>query len=98
MPEPSRVLTLAALKRKGACADQIALFRDKFGDSVVVTEALCVEHAAAFSWSWGAENLLSAPALAAHQAAIAPARAAYQAAIAPARAAYQAAVASAEAA
>lgn len=80
MPEPSRVLTLATLKRKGACADQRALFRAKFGAAVVVTEALCVEHAAAFSWSWGAENLLSAPA----EAARASAEAAYQAARAPA--------------
>lgn len=68
MPEPSRVLTLTTLERKGACANQLALFRAKFGDSVLVTEALCVEHAATFNWSWGVDNLLTAPARAAYEA------------------------------
>ena len=59
---PSRTLTLATLKKKGACSDQRALFRKMFGKSVEITEALCVERAAAFNWVWAAENLLTAPA------------------------------------
>ena len=94
----SRILTLATLKKKGACAGQAALFRAKFGRSVEITEALCIEHAADFSWRWAVDNLLSATARAAYDAAMAPAEAAYRAAMAPAEAAYRAATASAGAA
>lgn len=48
----ARTLTLATLKSKGACVEQVALFRKMFGKSVQITEALCVEHASAFSWGW----------------------------------------------
>ena len=65
MPDPSRVLALATLKRKGACADQLALFRAKFGAAVVVTEALCRKPVAPRGQL---------------KAAVAPAEAAYQAA------------------
>lgn len=58
----TRLLTLATIKSNGACASQVALFRKMFGKSVDITEALCVEHAAAFSWNWAAENLLTKPA------------------------------------
>jgi hypothetical protein len=94
----SRTLTLATLKAKGACSEQVALFRQIFGQSVEITEALCVEHAALFSWEWAAENLLSAKARAAYDAATTTAEAAYEAAKAPARAAYEAATATASAA
>jgi hypothetical protein len=60
----SRTLTLATLKKKGACSEQVALFRKMFGRSVEITEALCVEHASVFSWGWAARNLLTAPACA----------------------------------
>ena len=97
----TRTLTLATLRARGACREQVALFKAKFGNSVKITEALCVEHSTEFSWGWAASNLLSAPARAAYEAATAPARAAYDAAIAaiaPAGAAYNAATASAGAA
>ena len=87
----SRTLTLATLRAKGACREQLLLFKAKFGNSVEITEALCVEHSTEFSWGWAASNLLSAPAWAAYEDATAPARAAYEAATAPARAAYEAA-------
>jgi hypothetical protein len=74
----SRTLTLATLKKKGACKEQVALFRKMFGRSVEITEALCVEHAAVFSWGWAAENLLTAAALAEYQRVRAAALAKYQ--------------------
>ena len=73
----TRILTLATLKSKSACGGQLAVFRTTFGKSVIVTEALCVEHAAAFSWGWAADNLLSPDALAAYEAARAGAWATY---------------------
>ena len=69
----SRTLTLTTLKKKGACSEQVALFRKMFGRSVEITEALCVEHASVFSWGWAARNLLTAPALAEYLRATAPA-------------------------
>ena len=92
---PSRTVTLAQLRKAGACADQVDPFRRMFGKSVELTEALAVEHAALFNWDWGAANLLSTPARQAYEAATAPARQAYEAATAPARQAYKAARASA---
>ena len=89
MPTPnSRLLTLATLKAKGACSEQVALFRRLFGKQVEVTETLCIEHARAFSWSWGACNLLSAQASDAYHEAIQQASDAFDAAIQPARDAY----------
>ena len=61
----SRTLTLAQLK--GTCAQQRALFRKLFGTSVEVTEALAVEHADSFDWTWAANKLLSAPARAEYE-------------------------------
>ena len=87
----SRTLTLATLRARGACRDQLTLFRAMFGNRVEITEARCIKHAAVFSWGWAASNLLSALAGAAYKAATAPARAAYDDAIVPAGAAYKAA-------
>ena len=80
----SRTLTLTALKKKGACSEQVALFRKMFGRSVEITEALCVEHASVFSWGWAARNLLMAPAWAEYDRVTAPARAEYERVAAPA--------------
>ena len=88
-------ITVKKLKALGACKDQVKLFQDLFGPSVVVTEALCIQHAQEFSWGWAAQNFLSAPALKAYDKAIASARKAYAKAIAPASKAYQEATASA---
>ncbi len=50
-------ITAELLRRKGACADQLARFNATFGAEVVVTEALCVEIADKFDWDWAAERL-----------------------------------------
>jgi hypothetical protein len=50
----SRTLTLATLVALGACEDQRNLFHRNFGDSVEITVALCVQHAAEFRWGWAA--------------------------------------------
>ena len=59
-----RILTLKTLESLDACSRQRYLFRSKFGDSVEITESLCESVASDFDWSWAAQNLLSAPALA----------------------------------
>lgn len=94
----SRTLTLATLREKGACPDQIALFKRLFGDSVEVTEALAAEHAGKFNVEWAANHLLSPQAQAAYYAVTSPSLAAYEAATARALAAYEAATARAWAA
>ena len=48
----SRTLTLQTLIDKGACSEQVELFRAKFGESVRVTQRLCVSVADAFDWDW----------------------------------------------
>ena len=60
----SRILLLQTLIDKGACSSQVAIFRAKFGESVVVTEALCESVAGIFDWSWAARELLTATAFA----------------------------------
>ena len=89
----SRTLTLDRLERYGACQDATELFAALFGDSVEVTEELCVTHAMDFSWDWASKNLLSESAQAAYHAAEAQAREDYNAATAPTRASYNAAIA-----
>ena len=84
------ILTYERLKQAGACRDQLALFKRKYGASVAVTVEAAIEAASEFDWTW-ARRLLDEPAQAAYNAATAPARAAYGAARAPARAAYEAA-------
>jgi hypothetical protein len=99
-------ITLDILKKKRACLDKQRLFKKLFGDSVDVTEELCIQHARDFDWSWAARSLLNdaaqlacdeaeAAACAAYNAAVASAWTAYSAAVAPARAAYDEAEASA---
>ena len=81
----SRILHLQTLIDKGACSDQVKLFRERFGKSVRVTEALCVRAAPDFDWNWAAQHLLSAPAHKAYNDACAPAQKAYNEARAPAQ-------------
>lgn len=91
----SRILTLARLKKAGACSEQIDRFRRLFGEQVEVTEALCAELAHAFDWGWAAEHLLSPLAEEVYDAALDQAWEAYLAALAQARAAYTPATAQA---
>jgi hypothetical protein len=62
----SRLLAYQQLKAAGACADQRALFKAKFGLQVEVTVALATQVAQEFDWLWAAK-LLSAAALAAYE-------------------------------
>ena len=52
-------ITLAQLRKLGACPDEVAIFEKLFGESVEVTEALCVKHAEKFDWDWAAKRLLT---------------------------------------
>ena len=83
-----RILTLKTLESLDACSRQRYLFRSKFGDSVEITESLCESVASDFDWSWAAQNLLSAPALAEYNRVCAPALAEYNRVCAPALAEY----------
>ena len=70
-------ITLAMLKKNGACADQAAEFARRFGDEVEVTEQVCVSVASVFDWEWAAQHFLTAAAWTAYSEARAPAEAAY---------------------
>ena len=88
-------ITLAMLKEKGACTEQVAEFARRFGDGVEVTESVCVSVASVFDWEWAAQHFLTAAAEAAYSEATAPAGAAYSEARAAAGAAYNEATAAA---
>ena len=89
-------ITYRELKNAGACADQLAEFKRRYGKSIEVTEEACAEVAQVFDWDWAAYHLLTEPARKAYRDAIAPARKAYDDAIAPARKAYDDAIAPAQ--
>ncbi len=84
----TRTLTLQTLIDKGACSEQVELFRSKFGTSVRVTQRLCVSVAYAFAWGWAARHLLSKPARAEYERVKAAALAEYDRVKAAARAEY----------
>ena len=87
--EPSRPLALATLVARGACINQRDLFRNRWGDSVEVTVALCQSVADQVDWAWAGEHLLTAPAWAEYDRVTAPARAEYERVTADARAEYE---------
>ena len=90
------LVTKRMLQRKGACAYQVTIFAKEWPNGVTPTLEACQRAAIiGLSLDWFAKNMLSAPALAAYDAARAPALAAYQAARATAEAAYQATLATA---
>ena len=92
-------LSAKLLESKGACPDQVELFRKLFGErDVTVTSKLCRAHADQFDWHWAAKHLLPIPASKAYQEATAQALKAYQEAYATALKAYQEAYATAFAA
>ena len=74
----SKVLKLATLVELGACESQTGLFKEKFGESVRVTEKLCEKVAALFDLNWAARHLLTAPARAEYERVRAPACAEYE--------------------
>ena len=95
MPRRAPILTAARLEAANACREQVALFRETFGESAAITRANWRKAlAAGLDTNWSV-HLLDAPALAAYHVADASAWEAYRAAIAPAWEAYRAADASA---
>jgi hypothetical protein len=58
----SRILKLSTLIGLNACPDQVKLFRKTFGESVRVTERLCLSVIHEFNWCWAGEYLLSVSA------------------------------------
>ena len=55
----SLLLKKDRLYRRGASAKQLALFEELFGDSVIVSEEICLEHAERIDWNAVAWCLLS---------------------------------------
>ncbi len=52
------IITKTQLTNSGACKEQVELFESLFGESVAVTEQLCVRHAQDFDWTFAAVRLL----------------------------------------
>lgn len=52
-------ITYQQLVEKGACAEQLKLFKRRFGPRVNVTKKLCLQHAEVFAWHWAAVKLLN---------------------------------------
>lgn len=77
-------ITTRLLRSKGACSDQISLFKELGGDSLTITRALCVKHASKFNWDWAASHLLNAAALSEYKRVRAPAFSEYERVRAPA--------------
>ena len=55
-------ITKALLISKHACRGQVDLFAELFPEGVVITESICLAHAAEFDWDWAARKLLRPPA------------------------------------
>jgi hypothetical protein len=78
----SRILKLSTLIGLNACPDQVKLFRETFGESVEVTEKLCLSVSDKFAWTWAAHKLLPASAQIEYVRVTAPAYAEYDSACA----------------
>jgi len=80
-----KMITAEMLEAKGACKDQVVVFRQLWPDGVVPSLGTCEKaQEAGLDLTWFVDHMLSASAWAAYQAARAPALAAYQAALASA--------------
>jgi hypothetical protein len=72
-------ITLALLKSKGACANQVALFKQHFGEGPApLDDATAIKMARVFDFSWAADNLLSEEGRKAYKEAMAALRKAYE--------------------
>ena len=81
----AKTISVAKLRKLGACQSQVAKFKEIFGDkSVAVTVELCVAHAQDFNWDWAAGNVLTASAKAEYNRVAASAMAEYNRVVAPA--------------
>lgn len=56
------IITIDNLREHNACPDQIVLFEERFGKSVMVTKARCLEYSLVFGFYWAARHLLSSQA------------------------------------
>ncbi len=63
MKTKSRILTLQQLCDIGACDTQVELFKQHFGDSVLVTVARAKKFSTVFDFNFAARHFLSAAAL-----------------------------------
>src|SRR5579863_8838656 len=86
-------ITVELLRKKGACKEQMSLFKELFPNGVIVTKAGCLAVADKFNWYWAAHNLLNPNARKAYYEAVAPLSKAYDEACAPINKAYDEAVA-----
>ena len=84
----AKKITSRLLKLKGACSEQVELFKSLGGDTKPLTLELCLEHADKFDWSWAAQYLLSPAAYAEYDRVRAAAYAEYDRVRAAARAEY----------
>ena len=84
-----RILELRQLKLVDACAGQVAEFKCRFGESVIVTVDLCERVAAVFDFDFAARHFLSASALAEYEKVRASALAEYEKVCASARVEYE---------
>jgi hypothetical protein len=82
-------ITAAQLEKHNACPDQVALFRETFGESTTVTVAKAKRVASLFDWDWAARRFLGAAAFAEYDKARAPAWAEYEKVRAAALAEYE---------
>jgi hypothetical protein len=71
-------IIVAQLEAANACQEQIDLFERLFGNSVVLTEELVLEHYSSFDVEWAAECLLSSSAYAVYSLAATSAWAEYK--------------------
>src|ERR1700690_3069714 len=91
----SKILKLATLIELHACTSQTDLFKERFGESVEITETLCEGVATLFDFDWAAGNLLTAQACAEYERVTAQAWAEYERVRAQACAEYKLATAQA---
>ena len=82
-------ITLKQLLEEGACKSDVEFFKSRFGESVEVTEELCLSVYDKFNWDWASVHLLTSPALDAYKKAMSPAWDAYKKATAPAWDSYE---------
>ena len=53
-------ITLTQIKKAGACAEKVSLFKELFGRSVILTPEVIAEHGSKFDAGWFSKNLLPA--------------------------------------
>ena len=85
----SKTIKLETLIKLDACENQVDLFRETFGESVELTEAVAKEFASKFDIHWAANNLLNEEQSKTYEEANAPLSKAYQEAVAPLWKAYE---------